>query len=63
VKSRFLDLVHTAKLTPPDFPSHTASMMSDGMTVMGFHAVTVWNALCYMTRHFLEPGDWIIATH
>jgi hypothetical protein len=62
VKARFLELVHKAKLTPPDFPSHTSSMMSDGMTVMGFHAVTVWNALCYMTRHFLDPADWIIAT-
>jgi len=63
VKSRFLELVHKAKLTPPSFPSHTSSMMSDGMTVMGFHAVTVWNALGYMTRHFLDPGDWIIASH
>lgn len=60
VKSNFLDLVHKAGFFPPGFPSHTSSMMSDGMTVMGFHSVTVWDALCAMTRHYVEPKDWQI---
>jgi hypothetical protein len=60
VKGSFLDLVRRAGFFPPIFPSHTSSMMSDGMTVMDFHSVTVWDALCAMTRHYLEPKEWKI---
>jgi hypothetical protein len=58
VKGNFLDLVRRAGFFAPEFPSHTSSMMSDGMTVMDFHSVTVWDALCAMTRHYVGPKEW-----
>lgn len=60
VKAAYLELVRLARLEPPVFPSHTSSMMSDGMTVLPWHAVTVWDALCAMTRPYLGPSDWAI---
>ena len=60
VKDNYLALVHRAGQLAPTFPSHTSSMMSDGMTLMPWHFVTVWDALCYMTREFVDPNEWTI---
>jgi hypothetical protein len=57
-KSRYLDLVNRARLRPPTFPSHTVSMMSDGMTIQDFHTVTVWDALCHLTDGIIAPAEW-----
>jgi len=57
-KTRFLDLVGLAGMRPPVFPSHTMSMMSDGMTIQPFHAVTVWDALCFLTKGIIDPAEW-----
>jgi hypothetical protein len=60
VKKNFQALLHRAGLRGPEFPSHNSSMMSDGMTMMPWHYVTAWEALAYLTRGFLAPGDWTI---
>jgi hypothetical protein len=60
VKNNYLALVHRAGLLPPRFPSHTSSMMSDGMTLMTWHYVTAWEALAALTNKFLDPGEWTI---
>ncbi|MFD8495597.1 hypothetical protein [Amycolatopsis sp. NPDC059657] len=60
VKAEYLKLCQLAGLAAPNFPSHTSSMMSDGMTVLPFHAVTVWDALCKLTQPYLAPHHWEI---
>ena len=60
VKNNYLALVHRAGLLPPTFPSHTSSMMSDGMTLMNWHYVTAWEALSALTRNFLDYDEWVI---
>lgn len=60
VKTNYLRLVHRAGLLPPSFPSHTSSMMSDGMTLMAWHYVTAWDALAALTRDFLDENEWAI---
>ncbi len=60
VKTNYLALVGRAGLLPPVFPSHTSSMMSDGMTMMGWHYVTAWEALAALTRDFLNENEWAI---
>lgn len=60
VKNNYLNLVHRAGLLPPRFPSHTSSMMSDGMTLMNWHYVTAWEALTALTHDFLGHNEWAI---
>jgi hypothetical protein len=60
VKTGFLALVGEVGLVPPVFPSHTSSMMSDGMTPMVWHYVTAWQALTYLTSQYLAPDEWEI---
>jgi hypothetical protein len=60
VKRNFLALTQRARVSAPTFPSHTVSMMSDGMTVMAWHYVTVWEALGTLTKDYLAPSDWVI---
>ncbi len=60
VKTNYLRLVHRAGLRPPSFPSHTSSMMSDGMTLMAWHYVTAWDALAVLTHDFLDENEWEI---
>ena len=60
VKNNYLNLVHRAGLLPPHFPSHTSSMMSDGMTLMNWHYVTAWEALTALTHDFLGHNEWAI---
>ena len=60
VKQNYLALVHRAGLLPPTFPSHTSSMMSDGMTLMNWHYVTAWEALATLTHDFLDEDEWAI---
>jgi hypothetical protein len=60
VMNNYLGLVHRAALLPPAFPSHTSSMMSDGMTLMNWHYVTAWEALGALTRDFLNENEWAI---
>jgi hypothetical protein len=60
VKNNYLALVHRAGLIAPVFPSHTSSMMSDGMTLMSWHYVTAWEALAALTRGFLDENEWAI---
>lgn len=60
VRRNFEALVERARLRPPTFPSHTSSMMSDGMTIQPWHMVTAWEALCDLTRPFLKREEWSI---
>jgi hypothetical protein len=60
VKRNYLVLCQRAGVVPPTFPSHTSSMMSDGMTMMQWHFVTIWEALVHMTGHYIDEGDWSI---
>lgn len=60
VKTNFLKLCGDAGVRPPTFPSHTPSMMSDGMTIMQWHMVTVWEALANMTSAYIDPSEWTI---
>ncbi|WP_370948022.1 hypothetical protein AB5J62_10600 [Amycolatopsis sp. cg5] len=60
VKAEYIKLCQLAGLAAPNFPSHTSSMMSDGMSVLPFHAVSVWDALCKMTQPYLAPQHWEI---
>jgi len=60
VKRDFLALAGQAQVAIPVFPSHTSSMMSDGMTPMIWHYVTAWQALTYLTSQYLEPDEWEI---
>lgn len=60
VKTNYLVLCQRAGVAGPTFPSHTPSMMSDGMTVMQWHMVTVWEALVNMTESYIGAGEWSI---
>jgi hypothetical protein len=28
------------------------------MTIQSFHTVTIWDALCFLTRGIIAPADW-----
>ncbi len=60
VKTNYNRLVARAKLIGPVFPSHTSSMMSDGMTTLNWHYVTAWEALGALTGEFLYLSEWAI---
>lgn len=60
VKKNYSKLVARAKLLGPTFSSHTSSMMSDGMTTLNWHYVTVWEALGALTGEFLYLSAWAI---
>jgi len=60
VKRDFLALAGRARVIAPTFPSHTSSMMSDGMTPMIWHYITAWEALVHLTGQYLEPDEWEI---
>lgn len=32
--------------------------MSDGMTSMNWHFVTVWDALTFLTAEYIDPESW-----
>ena len=60
-KTNYLKLLGEAGLAAPTFPSHTMSMMSDGMTIQPFHTVTIWDALCFLTKGIIARDEWEVA--
>jgi hypothetical protein len=60
VRANYQALCHRAGVTSPVFPSHTSSMMSDGMTLLNWHYVTVWEALATLTRDYTQEAHWVI---
>jgi len=56
----YIELCRDAGMPPPVFGKSTPSMMSVGTKFMAHHCVTVWKALCDMTKDHVKPDEWVV---